>query len=93
MWNSTEEIYPFLFISDSDWTVDVCLEVPEGYQIVDPGACTQTLISNETKVVEFKVADIGSPEKFDALVKMTATHKGKKTKVDLKVNSINKKIK
>lgn len=91
LWNGTEEVYPFLFISDSDRNVDVCLEVPEGYVVADGAVCTQAFISNEVKVVEFKVVDIGSPEKFDAGAKMTVTHKGKKTKVDLKVKSINKK--
>jgi hypothetical protein len=59
-WSDGQEIYPFTFISDSDWELDVCLQVPVGYTIVAPGTCDQTLISNEAKVVEFQVAATGS---------------------------------
>ncbi len=87
--NGMEEVYPFMFISDSDWNVDICLEVPQGYKIAEPGTCTQTFISNETKIVEFTAIDIGSPKKFDATAKIKVKHKGKTTNVNLKVKSIN----
>jgi len=70
--------------------VNVCLSVPAGYQVVAPGTCDQTLISNEAKVVEFTVNDIGSPKNFNAHASINVTHKGKKTKVDLDVPSHNK---
>ena len=91
IWTNGTEIYPFLFISDSDWTVDVCLEVPAGYQVVAPGTCGQTLIANETKVMEFKVADIGSPKEFKVKTKMSFTHKGKKQNLSFDVKSHNPK--
>jgi len=34
IWEGTQSVYPFIFTSDSDWTVDVCARVPEGYSIV-----------------------------------------------------------
>lgn len=89
IWNGTEKIYPFAFVSDGDRTVDVCLSVPEGYKIVDPGTCTQELIKNETKVVEFTAVDVGSPKEFDAFARIKVNHKGKTTNVDLKVKSFN----
>ncbi len=30
----TSYIYPYIFISDSTWTVDLCAEVLAGYEIV-----------------------------------------------------------
>jgi hypothetical protein len=53
--------YPFLFTSDSEWTIDVCAEVPEGYIIVAPDECVQTFVSGETKTVLFEVMEVGSP--------------------------------
>ena len=93
IWTNGTEIYPFLFISDSDWTVDVCLSVPVGYTVVAPGTCGQTLVANQAKVFEFKVADIGSPKVFDATAKMTFKHKGKSQSRSFKVHSHNKNAK
>jgi hypothetical protein len=89
-WSNPSEIYPFMFISDSDWDVNVCLSVPAGYTIAAPGTCDQTLVNSETKIVEFTVNDIGSPKNFNAHATINVTHKGKKTKVDLDVPSHNK---
>jgi hypothetical protein len=65
-------VYPFIFTSDSDWTVDVCAQVPEGYDIVgvydengdlvSDSQCRQAFVSGETKVVAFEVMETGSPE-------------------------------
>jgi hypothetical protein len=61
-WESTTEYYPFVFTSDSDWTVDLCLEVPEGYQIVEGEDCVKTLVAGETVAVLFTVQEVGSPK-------------------------------
>jgi len=90
VWTNGTQIYPFLFISDSDWTIDVCLEVPAGYQIVSPGVCGQTLVANQAKVFEFTVKDIGSPKEFKAHAKFTFTHNSKKQKFESDVPSHNK---
>jgi uncharacterized repeat protein (TIGR01451 family) len=65
-------VYPFIFTSDSDWAVDVCAQVPEGYEIVgvydengnlvSDSQCQQTFVSGETRVVAFEVVETGSPE-------------------------------
>jgi len=73
-WTDHEELYPFIMTSDSQWTVNVCMQVPEGYQIagvldengdaVTNGAadCTQTFVTGETKVAVFSVIRTDSPE-------------------------------
>lgn len=82
VWTGSNSVYPFIFTSDSDWTVDVCAQVPAGYQIVgvydESGAliattnCVQTFVANQTKIVAFEVVETGSPEpSLDAEVTVT----------------------
>ncbi|MBI2504645.1 MAG: ASPIC/UnbV domain-containing protein [Candidatus Latescibacteria bacterium] len=60
-WDGMDFLYPFIFTSDSEWEVDICGSVPQGYRIVgDP--CIQLFLANETKVSFFEVEEIGSPE-------------------------------
>ena len=90
-------VYPFIFISDSDWTVDVCAQVPQGYAIVgvydEQGnllsgeSCSQTFVSGETKVVAFDVVEVGSPEPvLDAA--LSVSHEGKVTEVDIEIPGV-----
>jgi hypothetical protein len=69
-WEGDEQLYPFVFKSDSDWTVDLCLEVPSGYVIkgtfdengnLIPGDCEQSFVSGESRAVVFTVGDVASP--------------------------------
>jgi hypothetical protein len=101
IWEGTQSVYPFIFISDSDWTVDVCAEVPPGYDIVGvydengdliPSAeCIQTFVSGESKAVAFEIQEIGSPEpRLDATLNIE-TPKGKKVKKKIKAYDIRKK--
>ena len=87
-------VYPFIITSDSDWTVDVCTQVPKGYEIVgvydengdliSDSRCTQTFVTGETKVVAFDVIEVGSPEpKLKAKLKLK--HKGKVKTLELDV--------
>jgi len=87
-----EYVYPFIFTSDSDWDVDVCTEVPNGYDIVGvydvdgnlvtTDDCVQSVVANETKVFAFEVADLESPKPhFKAKFKIK--HHGKKHDFDL----------
>ena len=48
------DVYPFIFTSDSEWATDICLSVPEGYQIVGE-ECTQIFVQNETRSVYFSL--------------------------------------
>jgi CSLREA domain-containing protein len=96
VWDGTRTLYPFIFTSDSDWTVDVCANVPSGYRIVgvyDPSGalipnaeCHQVLVATQTKVIAFEVEDVGSPEptlKLDLTVKNNKSKKQTKLKVDV----------
>ncbi|MCK5640854.1 MAG: hypothetical protein KAJ19_08655, partial [Gammaproteobacteria bacterium] len=60
VWVDAIEYYPFFFESDSDWTVDVCLEVPEGYAIIEGEECLQSFVANEERTIMFKVEEVGS---------------------------------
>jgi hypothetical protein len=92
-------VYPFIFTSDSAWSVDVCAQVPAGYKIVgvydengnplSNTQCVQTFVAGETKVVAFEVVEVGSPEpRLDAHLKLK--HKGKVSTVDLSVTGVRK---
>ncbi|MEM2974352.1 MAG: LamG-like jellyroll fold domain-containing protein [Candidatus Micrarchaeia archaeon] len=75
IWENTREIYPFIFSSDSEWAVDVCLYVPEGYQVVE-GNCTQVFVAGETKEMLFTVVETGSPEpNMMASLNVTGPHR------------------
>jgi hypothetical protein len=88
----TDYVYPFIFTSDSDWDVDLCAEVPQGYDIVgvydadgnliSTDECVQTLIANETMVVAYEVVDLQSP-KPHMKTKLKIKHKGRVHKFDL----------
>jgi hypothetical protein len=85
IWNGTQELYPFIFSSEDEWTVDVCMYAPTGYNIsgvmdvdgniISTSNCTQAFLANETKTILFSVAETGSPEP-DMNVQIAATHKG-----------------
>ncbi|MEM4590213.1 MAG: hypothetical protein QXK21_03040, partial [Candidatus Micrarchaeia archaeon] len=75
IWDGKEYVYPFIFSSEDEWTVDVCMYVPDGYQIAEGYNCTQTFIANESKVVAFTIKEVSSPEP-DMNVQLTARHKG-----------------
>ncbi len=97
VWDAERQLYPFIFTSDSAWNVDVCAEVPVGYQIVGAynengdlitdSSCTQTFVTGETKVVAFEVVDIGSPEPVLGAL-LTVEHEGKVTEVDVEVPGV-----
>lgn len=83
IWENNINLYPFIFISDSDWEVDVCVYVPEGYVIVE-GDCVQMFLTNETRDVIFTVVETSSPEP-DVTVSLTTKHKGKMKKTGLNI--------
>ena len=101
IWEGVHSVYPFIFTSDSDWTVDVCARVPSGYSIVGvydengdliPSAeCIQTFINGESKGVAFEVQEIGSPEPYLDATLNIETPKGKKVKKKIKTYDIRKK--
>jgi len=71
VWDGESELYPFVFESDSEWTVDVCIDPPAGYQVADGQDCVQTIVANEPKVVLFDVVEVGSvPTKTKVKMKL-----------------------
>ena len=82
-WDGTEFLYPFIFTSDSDWQVDVCGTVPQGYRIVG-SPCLQLFLANETKVIFFDVRETGSPEPH-LRVHGSVRHRGRAQPLDLDV--------
>ncbi len=91
-------LYPFYLQSDSDWSVDVCSQVPTGYAVagdydasgtfVANTSCTQTGVANEIKTIAFDVAKTGSPKEFDVIgkFKVKGPH-GKVEQFDIPVHS------
>jgi hypothetical protein len=83
IWENTRELYPFIFTSDSEWTIDVCMYMPQGYSIasvIDSDGneilgvnCTQAFIENETKTLLFTLVETGSPEP-DVSAELTLTN-------------------
>jgi hypothetical protein len=82
----TDYVYPFILTGDTDWNVDVCTAVPQGYQIVGvydidgnmitTNNCVQAGVAGETKVIAFEVLDLQSPPPHLS-AKLKIRHKGK----------------
>jgi len=82
----TKYLYPFIMTSDSEWTLDVCAAVPQGYQIVGvydqdgnlvaSSDCAQAGVAGETKIIAFEVLDLQSPPPH-LTTKLKIKHKGK----------------
>jgi len=90
-------VYPFIFTSDSDWTVDVCAQISTGYRIVgvydengnlvSDARCSQAFVSGETKALAFEVVETGSPEpRLNARLRLR--HHGRVNVLDLDVPGI-----
>jgi hypothetical protein len=102
VWDAERQLYPFIFTSDSDWTVDVCAEVPVGYQIVGAydesgdlitgSSCTQTFVTGATKVVAFEVMDVGLAEPVLS-AHLTVEHEGDVTEVDIEIPGVRSYVK
>ena len=101
-WEDTLDryIYPYVFESDSNWTVDVCAQAPTGYQIVgiydengvlvSSSECIQTLVAGGTKIAAFEAEDVGSPNKFNMNFTLKLTHQGKTQKVTTQIATAKK---
>ncbi|MDD5731858.1 MAG: hypothetical protein PHU42_03140 [Patescibacteria group bacterium] len=84
-------IYPYVFESDADWTLDVCAQAPTGYQIVGvydengvlitSNNCVQTIVAGGTKIAAFEAMDVGSPSVFNMGTTLSLKHAGKTQKV------------
>ncbi|MCP4604321.1 MAG: HYR domain-containing protein [Proteobacteria bacterium] len=98
IWTDTEELYPFVFESEEDWTIDVCMQVPEGYDVagildedgnvVETDDCIQTLVTDEQRVFLFRVIDLQSPEPNLSLAMDVQRHGGDLTRIERKVEGM-----
>ena len=57
-WDSTTEVYPFVFDSVGDWTVTTYVTPPEGF-VADNESLSAEVV-NETEAVQFTITDVGS---------------------------------
>ncbi len=97
LWEENEELYPFVFSSTENWTVDVCVQVPEGYEIAGildadgnvlaTSDCVQAIIAGEDKVILFRVLETGSPEPNMSFT-LTAEHEGQTTEIKQEVGGL-----
>jgi hypothetical protein len=81
-WESTEELYPFVFESVGDWGVTTSVSPPEGF-VADNESLTAE-VTNETEAVQFTITDVGSKWK-ETEVTYEVKHKGKTKKVKNKI--------
>jgi hypothetical protein len=73
-WDSTEELYPFVFESIGDWEVTTSVEPPEGFE-ADYKALDAP-VSDELEAIQFTVTDVGSSW-TETKVKYKIKHKNK----------------
>jgi|GEM_PF-5123038 len=59
---------------------------PDG-NVITTADCNQTLVAGTSTAIIFRILDIGSPEP-NFLLSLNATHAGKNTKQDLKIEGI-----
>jgi hypothetical protein len=101
VWDGNSSIYPFIFTSDSNWSVDVCAKVPAGYRIVgvydtngnltQSSECVQAFVNGETKTMAFEVLETGSPEPSLNATLSLKSPKGKKVKKEVRASDVRKK--
>ncbi|EKD33129.1 MAG: Type I secretion target repeat protein [uncultured bacterium] len=78
---------PFMFEAvDSEWSGDVCLEVPQGYEPVDGNNCQQFIAAGESSVIEFKIIETGS-KPGTIKTKFKVKHNGKEQKADSSIRA------
>jgi len=70
-WDSTEELYPFIFESVGDWTVTTTVEPPEGFVADQPSLTTE--VDTTLEAAQFTITDVGS-EWVDTEVTHDLTH-------------------
>jgi hypothetical protein len=98
VWENDTSIYPFIFTSDSDWSVDVCQSVPHGYELVGvydengllstTSQCVQTVVASQRKVIAFEVRDVGSPEPSMKATVKVKDPRGRNTTKNVDVSDI-----
>jgi hypothetical protein len=86
-WDGTQELYPFVFDSVGDWSVNTAITPPEGF--VADQSVLGTDVNSELRAVQFTITDVGS-EWIPTDVEFTIKHKKKtismKDKVGIKLS-------
>jgi hypothetical protein len=89
-WDTNQEIYPFGFVSDGDWEVEVSVEPPKGFE-ADQKKISEVL-SSEAKAVQFTITDKGGAWE-PAKVKIKAKHKKNIKEIDSEIGvKLSKKL-
>jgi hypothetical protein len=78
-WDSTQELYPFVFETIERWGISTSVTPPEGFSS-DYNALNAD-VENETEAVQFTITDIGSAWK-ETKVKHKIKHKGKNETIE-----------
>lgn len=73
-WDNEKELYPFVFESVGDWTVQTSVLPPEGF-VSDHQALSAT-VNSDVQAVQFTITDVGS-RWVDSNVRHRIKHKGK----------------
>jgi hypothetical protein len=82
-WDSSEELYPFVFESVGDWSVGTAVSPPEGF-VADHDSLSEDVFT-EVEAVQFTITDVGS--KWEATeVTHDLQHKKRKERVRSKVD-------
>jgi hypothetical protein len=82
-WTSSQELYPFAFESDGEWSVEVVIQPPEGF-VSNYGSLSE-IISSELKAIQFTVTDVGS-KWVPTSVEYNIKHKNKKQKIKSEID-------
>jgi len=81
-WDSTQELYPFVFQSVGDWGVTAAVSPPEGFVADYKNLSTE--VADALKAIQFTITDVGSkwvPTEMTYKIK----HKGKTTTLKSKI--------
>lgn len=89
-WDSTQELYPFVFESIGDWDITTSVAPPEGFETDFKSIDAQVI--NEMEAVQFTVTDVGSSWK-ETKVKYKIKHKKKTQTLESKIGiKVSKKL-
>jgi hypothetical protein len=86
-WDGAQELYPLVFQSEGDWTVETSVAPPKGF-VADYGSLSAN-VNTSLKSVQFTLTDVGG-KWVDTQVKHRIKHKGKwktlSTKIGVKLS-------
>ena len=81
-WDGTQELYPFIFESIGDWSIETSVEPPEGFKTDQKSLSAD--VNTEMEAVQFLVIDVGTKWK-SSKVKHKIKHKGKTETIESEI--------